>query len=238
MKTILLAAVAVVCFAFYLPYKTIKGNGKVSKELRNVSAFSGVKLAGSMNIVLSYGEPGSITVEADENLIPYIETTVEDGVLKVKSKDQTNLKSDNKITVYVTADQLSSVAILGSGSVKGKGNFHSSQQSSFVVMGSGDIDLGVQSLNEAKVNIQGSGNIYLSGKASTLQAIISGSGNIDCNGLVVSKTDATISGSGNIKVNASESIDAKISGSGNVYHTGKATKVSVRSSGSGKAIRQ
>ena len=83
---------------FAQPWETIKGNGQVKKETREVSAFASLLSRGSMNVEISYGNSNKITVEADENLLPYIETTVEDGKLTIKSKNHVNIKTNSKTT--------------------------------------------------------------------------------------------------------------------------------------------
>ncbi len=74
--------------SFAQKWETIKGNGQVKKETREVSNFTSLSSQGSMNVQISYGNSNSIVVEADENLLPYIETTVENGKLLIKAKEK------------------------------------------------------------------------------------------------------------------------------------------------------
>ena len=50
----------------------IKGNGNVVKETREVSSFDGIKVGGAFNVYLSQSGTESLTIEADENLLPVI----------------------------------------------------------------------------------------------------------------------------------------------------------------------
>ena len=72
-------------------WETIKGNGEVKKETRELNSFTSLASQGSMNVQISYGNSNSVTVEADENLLPYIETKVEDGRLMIRPKKNVNL---------------------------------------------------------------------------------------------------------------------------------------------------
>ena len=64
---------------FAQPWKTIKGNGNLKKETRTVADFTSLSSHGPMDVKIVYGNSNSIQVEADENLLPYIETNVENG---------------------------------------------------------------------------------------------------------------------------------------------------------------
>lgn len=238
MKKLLFAFFAFITLSSYSQWQTITGNGNVKKETRDVSGFTGVSLSGNMNVQLTYGNSNSITVEGDENLLPYIETKVEDGNLVVKSKDRVGLKSRNKLMVYVSLTKLTGLKVSGSGNINGKGDFTNDGKTNISVSGSGNIDVGMNSFNETKIAVSGSGNVTLRGKSTNnIDATVSGSGNIDCSDVVCNDVFAQVSGSGDIKVFANKSIDARVSGSGNIYYKGSASNINLKSSGSGKIIK-
>lgn len=66
------------------------------------------------------------------------------------------------------------------------------------------------------MNINGSGDVQLAGKAREAHYDINGSGDIDCGQLHCLHVNAAINGSGDIECYASESINANINGSGDV----------------------
>lgn len=239
MKKLLFVLFSFISICSFSQWHQIKGNGNVKKETREVSGFTGVALSGSMNVQLSYGSSNTITIEADENLLPYIETKVEDGILQVKSKDKMGgFSSRNKLIVYVSLTKLTELKVSGSGNITGNGDFSNDGKTNVSVSGSGSIDVGMNSFNETNVAISGSGNVTLKGKSTNnIDATISGSGNIDCSEVACNDVFAHVSGSGNIKVYANKSIDAKVSGSGNIYYKGSATNLNLKSSGSGKIIK-
>jgi hypothetical protein len=222
---------------FAQKWETVKGNGQVKKETREVSAFSSLLSRGSMNVEISYGNSNKITVEADENLLPYIETTVADGKLTIKTKKNINIKTNSKMVVYVTMNKINSLQLSGSGNITGKGAFTNPGKTDIGISGSGNINLSFDSFGDLDLAISGSGNMNLKGSATNnILAAVSGSGNIESADISSNNVDARISGSGNIKVYASRSIDAKISGSGNVYYKGNAS-ISSKTAGSGKVIK-
>lgn len=219
------------------PWEKIEGNGHVVKETRNVSGYTAVSSAGSWDVMIAYGQSNTIEVEGDENLLPYIETKVDEGTLVINSKKHINLKSKHKITIYITLTKLTGISLSGSGDIIGNGKFGNEGTTAFKLSGSGTIQLHFQKIRDANLAISGSGNIRLTGSAESVLTRISGSGNIDCSQLISDRVEAHVSGSGNTKVNANSSLDAHISGSGNIYYSGGAGSIQKHVSGSGRVIK-
>jgi hypothetical protein len=219
-------------------WETVKGNGNMKKETRQASGYTGLSLSGSMDVQVAHGSSNTITIEADENLLPYIETQVEDGKLTIRTKKGYNLKSKSKMLVSVSMTKVSSVNVSGSGNITGNGTFANTGETSVNISGSGNINMAFDKMDELDVHVSGSGNVNLKGNsANKIDAHISGSGNIDCSDIKSNEVDAHVSGSGNIRVYANKSIDAKVAGSGNVYYRGDATNISSKASGSGKVLK-
>lgn len=211
--------------------KTIEGNGRMSSENRNVSDLSRIKIRGGINVEVVPGAP-SLRVEADENLLTYIETKQEHGWVVIKTRDNVNLKSGNTIKVYISTQQLRDINIAGSGYVKGMGKFSGADKLDVLIAGSGDVALDVNT-PQVDVDIRGSGSVTLAGETKDADVEIAGSGNYFGENLFTENTDIDIKGSGDAKVNADNTIDAKILGSGSVYYKGKAS-VQTNSTGSGR----
>ncbi|MEP6584547.1 MAG: head GIN domain-containing protein [Ginsengibacter sp.] len=239
MKKLLIALFAFTSVhSFAQRWETIKGNGQAKKETRETGNFTSLASQGSMDVTIAYGNSNSIVVEADENLLPYIETSVENGKLTIKSKKGVNLKTNSKMVVNVSMIKINSLQQSGSGNINGSGAFTSDEKTDIGVSGSGNLKLSFDSFKDLDLSVAGSGNVDLkSGNTNTLNAKISGSGNIDCSTVSSKDVDAKISGSGNIKVYASNSIDAKISGSGNVFYKGSAQNINSKVVGSGKVMK-
>ncbi len=223
---------------FAQPWKTIKGNGNLKKETRTVADFSSLSSHGAMDVKIEYGNSNSISVEADENLLPYIETKVENGKLVIQTTKNVNLKSRSKMVVTVSMTKINDLELSGSGNMDGNGSFTSGEKTEIKLSGSGNIHLNSGSFKDLDFSISGSGNIVVKGgSANTVSAAVSGSGNVDCSDIAAENVEVKISGSGNARVNANKSLTAKISGSGNVFYKGSATNISTKVAGSGKAIK-
>lgn len=212
----------------------IKGNGKVTTVTRNTSDYRGVSVGGSFDVVLVKGKEGKIKIEGEENIIPYIETEVEKGILKVKYKKNMNIRTTKRLTVTVPFQDIESVSLGGSGNISGKSVIKTNSMSANLG-GSGNITLQVEA-NEVSASIGGSGNINLEGTTEEFNCKIAGSGGIRAYDLKTDKLNAKVAGSGSIKSFVKSKIQAKIVGSGSIYYKGNPTHIDTKSVGSGDVI--
>jgi hypothetical protein len=216
-------------------YNTTTGSGKLASETRTVAEFHGVAANGSVDLVVKQGPQAPVRIEADDNLLPIIETVVESGrhgpVLVVRPKKGTNYSTRNKVQVTVTIPKLTVVSVAGSGDAKIE-PFTTTGALRLAVAGSGSIALDSLATDEISASIAGSGDIGGSGKAMKLDISIAGSGDVKLGGLRADEVKIGISGSGDAQVQAQKSLDVRIAGSGDVVYTGDATvKTSIAGSG-------
>lgn len=238
MKTVFTALLAIIGFTtFAQPWKKIEGNGNIVKDARSVGSFTSIGSGGSWDVIISYGTEKNVIVEADENLLPHIMTEVDGNKLNIRTENYVNLKSRNKIKIYVSLTRITGISLAGSGNITGVGNFINDDKTTFAVAGSGNINLDFKSIEKVGISIAGSGNVNLKGKTDDLAISIAGSGDAICKDLEGNDVKVSIVGSGSAKVNASNSLKVSIAGSGDVYYTGSVTNISKGVAGSGKVIR-
>ncbi|WP_159947429.1 head GIN domain-containing protein [Polaribacter septentrionalilitoris] len=214
--------------------KKIRGNGNVVTVNRTTSDYDGVSVGGSFDVVLVKGKEGKITIEGEENIIPYIETEVSGNTLKIKYQKNTNIRTTKRLTITVPFQDIESVSLGGSGKISSK-SLIKTRNFSANLGGSGDITLKVDA-DKVKASIGGSGNINLTGKSEEFTCSIAGSGGIRAYDLETKELSANIAGSGSVKTTVKNKIKAKIVGSGSVYYKGKPTHIDSKSVGSGDII--
>jgi hypothetical protein len=102
--------------------------------------------------------------------------------------------------------------------------------------GSGDIDItNMVSTSTVDVVLTGSGDVVIVwGKARKGNYLLSGSGSIEANDFKVDECYATNSGSGDIYCYVYDLLHATISGSGNIYYSGTPDEIIEIDSGSGE----
>ena len=173
-----------------------RGSGNVITESRTVSDFDEVVLSSSGKVVVEVNGAESLTIEAEDNIMPLLTAEVRNGRLE--------LGTTSSISPTVTVVYTISAATLDGVSISG----------------SGDITVVEINTDSFKAEISGSGQIEVAGTSDALEVEISGSGRYAGANLAVSVATVDVSGSGHAVVNATDELDADVSGSGTVEYIG------------------
>ncbi len=187
----------------------VRGSGTLASESRDVSGFAGVRLISSGDIVIEVGAAESLTVEAEDNILPLLTSEVRGNVLELSTSE--SISPTRGIRYEIGAAELDSIEIIGSGDVTANG-----------------VDAA-----RFEVEITGSGTVTPLGTADVLEVRITGSGDYEGEGLVATTGDVSVAGSGNVLANVTDTLDVGISGSGNVRYLGDPT-VAASVTGSGE----
>jgi hypothetical protein len=216
MKPIHRIAAALLATAFTAPAwaADIVGSGRAVTEKRDASGFRGVALSIPGKLELVQGGSESLTLTADDNVAPLIETFVENGILRIRYRRDSggalNVRTNTPIRMQLDAKTMESISVAGSSNV----------------------DARQLSTGALKVSIAGSGDVRLAGKGESLELSISGSGDVKAKEFETQRTTVSIAGSGDAEVTARAQLKASIAGSGDVrYHGDPSVQKSVVGSG-------
>ncbi len=210
-------------------HPSIKGEGELSIETRNLSAYSKLEVDLDANVILTDSLVQSCMISAQENLMPAIETRIKGERLIIYSEN--NIHNDKPITVYLSVNRLQHIILNGSGIVTGT-NILKSEKLDIDVSGSGDLNLSLL-CNQLKATISGSGTQELKGSSNESDFEISGSGVIDAFQFATGDCNVDIAGSGKALVFPSGVLNAEISGSGKIQYKGNPSDIKHSISGSG-----
>ena len=196
-----------------------------------VGTFSEVVLSGSMDVVVTTGAAHSVRAEGAEADLDRLDIKVKGNALVLSTKSGSwNWSSREKVTVRVSAPNVSAASISGSGDMQvgpTKGNF------SGRISGSGDMTVASVDAPQLGLSISGSGDISVGGgRCGTGTFSSSGSGDISVGRVRCETVTVTTSGSGDIAAQATGAATLRTSGSGDITVTGGGRCTS-RSSGSG-----
>lgn len=216
--------------------KKIKGNGTITTTTRSVANYDKIGVGGSFYVTLVKGKEGNITIKADENLLEYIETEVENGSLKINTKKGYQIQTNKKIEITIPFEEIEAVSLAGSGNINSDATINTNTLK-LSLAGSGDLTLKVET-ESVNTNIAGSGNMNLKGETTNLTCSIAGSGNVNAYDLKSDISTIKIAGSGNANLNAENEIHGSSVGSGNIYYSGNPTIVKVKSVGSGSVKKR
>ena len=228
-KTVALLAIPAVLF-FTSCDPALVGSGAILSENRTVANFTGVDMAVPGKTYITQGQNFSVKVQAEENLLPYLQTRVEGNNLHVYFSR--NVRNVDGLVVEITMPELKNVQLSGSGRLETAGAF-AGNTLNLGLSGSGRLYLNDMTYPYIAANVSGSGKLFLKGQADDLDLHVSGSGELDALECPTKIAEAHISGSGTIRTKVSDTLKVHISGSGNVWYDGNPSLES-HISGSGK----
>jgi len=206
------------CVSF-VPGRQVKGSGNLASEDRPVSGVREVSLQGFGDMIITQADQESLTVEADDNLMEYIETRMQGDRLVIKMRDNISFSTDHDIRFLLAVKDLDKVQVSGSGNVESASLDVSSLD--VVISGSGNVRVDDLKATDLSVKISGSGNFDLQGQVESQDIEISGSGDYRAGDLQSDKTNVRISGSGNVTVWVEELLDVHVSGQGRIRYYGQ-----------------
>ncbi len=202
--------------------ETITGNGKLVTREVSVQPFDALKANGIYELKLSQGESESVKIEADENLQDLFQVRNEGSKLIIETKklEHKNLKTNDKMKVYVTFRNLKTLDL---GTI---GNVASEEQLAF-----NDLDVNNKSVgnvnlkmtvNKLELKNTSVGNVRLSGKAENCIVRNTGVGSLQAGSFIVQTMNIENTGVGAAEVNAEKDLKVKDSFLGKVSNKGSA----------------
>lgn len=195
----------------------VRGSGNVEEEEREVSGIDEVDFSGMGSLIITQGEEESLVVEADDNILPLIETDVSGDKLSLGYKTGYNFIPTSNVSFYLTVIDLDKISLKGAGKIDC--DKLETDNLEFEISGAGDIDFDINA-DEISVTSSGAGDLNFSGKVRSQDVDISGVGRYNSKELESKECSVTLSGAGSATVNVTEELDIKISGVGNVYYIG------------------
>jgi len=233
---IMLIAIAILQSCVFDNSERVSGNGKVIKQERTVTSFSSIAASGVFNIYFSQVDKESLVIEVDENLLPLIETKVEDNTLHIDLKEHFNIRHARKKNIYVTFKEINRLKISSVGNTETSGRLHFNE----LILehsGVGNLNLDVE-CNKLVANIHSVGQVTLKGKVVNAEINNSSMGNTNASELVTDILKLENSSVGNVEVHAEKEISIHSSGVGNVSYTGNPIVRELSSSGIGRVVKK
>lgn len=215
------------------------GSGNIVSKDFDVSGFDHVRLEGSADVYIEQGSTESLSIEADDNIIPVLDVSVRNNELVLSIKEGYSVNPSRSITYHLTVQDISDLSLIGSGnfyvgpiesnelsvSVPGSGDIIidelTADSISIDLAGSGSITLEDISVKTVDTSVKGSGDIKLAGTANTQTVKVSGSGNYLAGDLETSTADIDVQGSADVTVWANDELEVAVTGSADVQYYGK-----------------
>jgi hypothetical protein len=201
--------------------KVITPSNVIISENRDVSGFKAIEFStfGKVNII--QGDKESVNISGSDNLVPEITTSVNNGTLIIKNKDNitvTSLTSENMLTFTIVVKDLTSLSVSGAGDVQVE--TLSTPSLSLNLSGAGRVQQNQVTTDILDINISGLGGFDITGQAAQATITISGAGSVNASDLMVKTANVTISGLGGATVWVTDQLTGNISGAGDISYYG------------------
>jgi serine/threonine protein kinase len=193
----------------FMPTASAHGSGTLATETRDVGEFSKIEIEGSPDLEVVIGSNTVVSVAADDNVLPIIETRVDGDSLRIRSTR--SYSSRLGVKVHVVLPSLDAIASSGSGSISANG-------------------LAARAFG---LTISGSSDTTLKGTADSFDVSVFGSGDVQAGELIAKDVNVNISGSADAVVRATQSLNASVTGSGDVTYLGNPANVQRNVTGTG-----
>lgn len=180
----------------YLKTSCAEENGVQKTERRSVGSFDSVDIKGSFSFIITCSNNFVTEISCDSNLLPYIATEVRSQKLFIFTKK--SICTTKGIKIFISAPDIRSLDASGSN------------------------EISLKNINNHRitVNLDGAGDLYLSGNTDEFEANLFGSNHLYAENLHSPKTRISISGSSDARVYAIDLLKIDISGVGGVIYYG------------------
>lgn len=211
-------------------HERVDGSGVPATEERYVGAVTEVTLSGVGDLTIVQADVPSLSVTADDNVLPLLETETSGGKLTLRTRSNCSISPKTRIAYTLAVPRLEHLTVSGAGNARVERL--AGERLTVKVSGAGNATLREVSCPAVSLHLSGAGHATLAGTAEKVTIRLSGAGDVDAAALQAKAVDAQVSGAGTAKVWAADELKARVSGSGSVKYKG-AAKVEKKVSGAG-----
>jgi hypothetical protein len=213
------SALGCVCGRIPFPIGLVRGSGDVVSETREIGDVTEVDLQSFGSVHIELGEQVSLRIEAEDNLLRYIETDTSGGRLEIKHRRGTRLMNTMPIDYYLTVRDLDGITVSGAGNVDAPDL--RTERLAIRLSGAGNVQIESLQADALDATISGAGGLSIGGGAVDGQeVVITGAGDYRARELESREATVRLSGLGSATVYARERLDVTISGAGSVQYRG------------------
>jgi hypothetical protein len=191
----------------------IQGQGPVTSETREVTAFTRIEVTAGIRVVVRIGPAEAIEVSAQANLLPAIATQVGGETLRIEARD--DFTTVEPVTVTVVIPALDGITLSGGSRA--------------------EID-GLEATS-IQIDIRGGASATLVGAADVVELTADGGAVADLQDLSAGTMALRLSGGAKATVNASDAVTGSASGGSSLTVFGDA-ELRVETSGASEVARE
>ena len=235
MKKLFIISLLLICLSLTAcALAEVRGSGQVVSEDREITNVSGVTLASPGELIITLGDQETLRIEAEDNVLPLIQSEVEDGMLTLEIKKRVHFQPTQTIKYYLTVKELGSIHNTGLGSITAlpirSENFW------VQVASGGNVTLDSLETDTLEAALNGLGNLVIGGgQVDTQKVNINSGGSYQAGDLRSQAARVEINSEGEATIWVTRLLDAHLTSSGSLSYYGE-PKVTSETTGLGKMI--
>jgi hypothetical protein len=215
--------------------ETIRGSGSISEETHTFTGITGVQLSTIGELDIHLGDKEELRIEADDNLLQYIETKMDGGYLTIGSRRGVRLRPSQGVRYTLTVKELEFIGLSSTGNVHAP--TLSADRFEIRVTSTGDLSVDGIEAKSLDVRISSTGDVRIGeGVVDEQEIHISSTGDYDGESVRSAKVTVGLSSTGSARLWAEQSLDATVRSTGSVYYKGN-PEVSDSHSSTGRVKR-
>jgi hypothetical protein len=209
--------------------RRVRGSGHIVSDSRSAAGFNSIDVGGAIEVHVKQDSSTSVRIEADDNLLEYIEIYTDNSTLVIRTQHRVWLKPSKKIKVYVGNPMYREFEVSGASDIYSDNQITSTET---VRVGISGASVGKLEIDAPKISVDvtGASNLTMRGRTRDLDAGASGACEIKCFDLLTENTNIEASGASSAEVYASVKLDGNASGASHIKYKGNAT-TSISTSG-------
>ena len=186
----------------------IRGNGHITTDHRTIGEFSELDASGGFDIEWRNGPP-SLSITTDENLLQYIDNSITDIRLRLRTRER--ISPTHKLKIVVSSLTRNGAKI------------------------SGAVDLTVPQLAGPKFYFKATGasDVKLDGSVDELLADMTGASDLRAKNLQTKTVEISTTGAADADIAVSDSLKVSITGAGSVNYHGNPPHIEKHVTGAG-----
>jgi hypothetical protein len=191
-----------------------KGSGHMAAEVRDLRDFKSIDVSSVFEVEVIAQNDFHVEVEADDNLLQYIETEVRNGELQIRLDK--SVKTSNPLRVRISAPSIERIEASGASKVK----------------------ISEVKSPQFEVDTSGASKIELAGETGELIIDVSGASNVNAAALKAENANVDASGASRVSVNVANELRSEASGASSISYSGTPVSVQKKTSGASSVTQR
>jgi hypothetical protein len=218
MTVLSILGLLVCCAPLAAQQATIDGSGRVIEASLPASNFNRVDMAAVGNVHITRDNREELRITVEDNLLPYFQTKVVDGVLVIYLNPPVALRPTQPIALDLSVKDLQEIRLSGAATIDAP--HLEAAQFSVALTGAGNVTMADFDAQRLTVWMPGAGNVMISGRVDEQDITLAGSGQYQAGTLTSTNAAIRIDGVGSADLQVRDVLHAEIHGAGLIRYGG------------------